>query len=112
MIKGLLKKPDGICVICRQGGFTKGGLQRRGWNPSYRHRLAKIHLYRFETKHRPSMVIRICANCVHDLELSVAGKVRVFEDRGGVGGELGSPTWGKRTKYDHDLAVRKMEAGG
>lgn len=91
MKDGFRKKPDGHCVLCRRRAFTKGGLQLKGWNHGYKHRLAKLHLYRFH--HRNSgMVLRVCVICVHDL----LGKGEIgrplSEDRGGVGGELGSPT--------------------
>lgn len=64
MKNGLLKKPDGVCILCRRPGFKKAGLQLRGWNPGYFHPLAKLHLYRFETRNRRTTV-RICVNCVH-----------------------------------------------
>lgn len=86
MIHGLLKKPDGICVLCRRRGYTRGGLEIKGWSRGYLHRLAKLHLYRFEHKNS-NRVLRICVNCLHDLE---------FQGGGGVGGELGSPTRGTR----------------
>ena len=110
-----MKHPDAVCDRCGGKGFKKGGRDARAWShQKSNHPLTRVHLYRFEHEHK-KWVFRICTRCIFDLDLIGRRKdelAQVAMSRGGVGGELGSPTRGTRTKYDHDLAVQKMEAGG
>ena len=100
-----MRHPTGRCALCGRPGFRQGGLDIRAWSRAASHPKTKVHLYRFEHANR-GWILRICTVCIRGLldfnlierysEESVLGKSQVAMSRGGVGGELGSPTRGTR----------------
>ncbi len=83
------RQRDGICYSCNRVGSKVSGTTLRSINKHPRYN-ELVHLYSFRPTDRANKVtIRICAYCLGSMK----------EDRGGVGGELGSPTREKRRTF-------------
>ena len=86
------RQRDGICYSCNRAGSKVSGTTLRSINKHPRYN-ELVHLYSFRPTDRANKVIlRICAYCLREMKADL-------QDRGGVGGELGSPTRGKRRTF-------------